>query len=228
MQKEESCGGQTPQRLCKIVKRYVRDLNERNQRMILMFKKMISEDFRRRKSVHYFLFYFLFVCFFLFCFVFCFLGNKIYCQNEKKREILFQFWLSWKIQKNMKLFFFSTRRRERKERTLKYLFCHRKTVRKNNGRTGAGVRWKGQSRLGADLIVWKIDPEKVKILIYIFFFRKLSNLLNVTCWSREERTAYCRERTPQPTRESWRKPLHFDQWSQRLNFEVAESNCEWN
>ena len=48
------------------------------------------------------------------------------------------------------------------------------------------------NRLGADLIVLEIsDPEKLNILI--IFLGRLRNLLDVTCWSREERTNFCRD-----------------------------------
>ena len=137
--------------------------------------------------------------------------------SKWKQEIMFNVWLS---QRNEKYDFFLNRKRNEREKA-KISIIANSVAKTMPSRTDA-VRWKGLSRLGADLIVWEIlDPKKLIILIY-FFFGKLSNFVDVTCWSREERATYCREKAQQPTHGGGRKPLllwitvtEIHRWSSR-------------
>ena len=83
--------------LCNRVEWGIKDLQEKNLKMILVVKKRSSVDFGRKKISTLF-------CFFFFFFCLCFLKSDI-VKMKWKREILFNFWLSRTIQKTYEVVF---------------------------------------------------------------------------------------------------------------------------
>ena len=123
---------------------------------------------------------------------------KYIVKMKTKQEILFNFWLAEKIQKHIKLFF-CQRKKERKERKANIYFVIGKTA--NPKQWWAGTRFKKGSanRCMGKIKLWKM--ENFDLIL------EMSNLLDMTYGSGDERSPPLQREVHRPIHGGGRKPF---------------------